>query len=85
MSHSFSGDADDSHVGHHKWNTHGWFEVFYVNAQHVQHSVPPTEPGYYWWPCSPGCLPDGDPCGPHRTSAEAHREAMEGEEYSDSR
>ena len=24
----------------------------------------PCEAGWYWWPCFPGCLPDGDPVGP---------------------
>ena len=27
--------------------------------------------GWYWWACYPGCLPDGEPSGPFRTSAEA--------------
>jgi hypothetical protein len=27
--------------------------------------------GWYWWACSPGCLPDGDPCGPFDTEEEA--------------
>ena len=25
----------------------------------------PFEPGWYWWACFPGCLPDGDPMGPY--------------------
>lgn len=28
-------------------------------------------PGWYWWPCFPGCLPDGDPVGPFETEREA--------------
>jgi hypothetical protein len=28
------------------------------------------EPGWYWWSCFPGCLPDGDPIGPFATEAE---------------
>lgn len=27
--------------------------------------------GWYWWPCQPGDLPDGDPVGPFKTEAEA--------------
>lgn len=23
--------------------------------------------GWYWWPCFPGCLPDGDPVGPFKS------------------
>lgn len=40
------------------------------------------EPGWYYWFCMPGCLPDSEPIGPFRTSgrAEAAAEA-EVEEY----
>jgi hypothetical protein len=27
--------------------------------------------GFYWWSCSPGCLPDGDPSGPFDSEQEA--------------
>ncbi len=30
---------------------------------------PSRAAGFYWWPCFPGCLPDGDPAGPFATSA----------------
>ena len=30
-----------------------------------------TEPGWYWWACFPGCLPDGPPTGPFATEGEA--------------
>lgn len=26
--------------------------------------------GWFWWPCFPGCLPDGDPSGPFATEQE---------------
>lgn len=29
-----------------------------------------TQSGWYWWPCFPGCLPDGDPSGPFATEQE---------------
>lgn len=32
-------------------------------------------PGWYWWTCSPGCLPDGPPQGPFDTEAEAREDA----------
>ena len=35
------------------------------------------EPGFYWQPCFPGCLPDGDPIGPFETEAEAIQDAQE--------
>ena len=41
----------------------GSFEVFY-------------EDGYYWWPCSPGCLPNSDATGPFTTEAEAIADAQ---------
>lgn len=31
----------------------------------------PLPEGWYWWPCFPGCLPDGDPNGPFDTEDEA--------------
>lgn len=34
--------------------------------------------GWYWWPCFPGCLPDGDPNGPFDTEEEALADAREG-------
>ncbi len=27
--------------------------------------------GWYWWTCSPGCMPENDPCGPFSSEAEA--------------
>lgn len=35
-------------------------------------------PGWYWWSCFPGCLPDGDPMGPFATEAEALADARSG-------
>lgn len=37
-----------------------------------------VEPGWYWWSCLPGCLPDSDPTGPFATEAEALADAQEG-------
>lgn len=36
------------------------------------------EPGWYWWSCFPGCLPDGEPNGPFETETEALADAQEG-------
>jgi hypothetical protein len=66
-------------------------EVFYVPAWE-QSTKPragehPTdqdgnylEPGWYWWSCFPGCLPDGDPSGPFDSEAEALADAQAGME-----
>lgn len=35
--------------------------------------------GFYWWSCSPGCLPDGDASGPFETELEAIEDAGGGE------
>ena len=42
-------------------------EVFYQGANEASYDGP----GWYWWPCHPGCLPDGDPVGPFATEADA--------------
>ena len=34
------------------------------------------EPGWYWWSCFPGCLPDSEPSGPFDTEAEALDDAQ---------
>ena len=36
----------------------------------------PLPPGWYWWSCMPGCLPDGEPTGPFETEAEALADAQ---------
>ena len=33
--------------------------------------------GWFWWPCFPGCLPDGDMTGPFDTYAEALADAQD--------
>jgi hypothetical protein len=34
-----------------------------------------SDPGFYWWACFPGCLPDGEPSGPYQTEEEAIEDA----------
>ena len=59
-------------------------EVFYVDVQTVIRSMHmpgscwhDVEPGWYWWPCFPGCLPDGDPVGPFETMDEALEDSQD--------
>jgi len=33
-------------------------------------------PGWYWWVCSPGCLPDSDPLGPFPEAEGAFLDAI---------
>lgn len=37
----------------------------------------PYEPGWYYWYCQPGCLPDSDPIGPFATEAEAEQDCID--------
>jgi hypothetical protein len=41
-------------------------EVFFVD--HEAAGAQGTLPGWYWWSCFPGCLPEGDAFGPFPTS-----------------
>jgi hypothetical protein len=50
-------------------------EVFQVDAQLGQLY---NGPGWYYWTCFPGCLPDGDPNGPFDTETEALEDARQG-------
>jgi hypothetical protein len=34
-------------------------------------------PGWFWWECYPGCLPEGDAFGPFPTSYRALKDATE--------
>jgi hypothetical protein len=46
-----------------------------ANADHAdEHTI--TDPGWYWWACFPGCLPDGPAIGPYETEREALRDAQ---------
>jgi hypothetical protein len=36
-----------------------------------------TPAGWYYWPCFPGCLPDGEPTGPFDTEEAALADARE--------
>lgn len=40
------------------------------------------EPGWYWWSCLPGCMPDADPCGPFDTEEAALADARGDQELS---
>lgn len=49
---------------------YGMCEVFEVKENDVEFATQdgePLEPGWYWWACFPGCMPDSDPTGPFPT------------------
>lgn len=53
---------------------YGSFEVFRITVGNIHDLAP----GWYWWPCFPGCMPDSDtPNGPFDTEAEAIADAQE--------
>lgn len=55
--------------------SYGSFEVFYcelgVNDEY-------NEPGWYWWSCFPGCMPDSEPFGPFDSHSAAVQHANDG-------
>ena len=51
-------------------------EIFY--ADRVLAGSFGTQPGWYWWTCQPGSLPDGPPRGPFGSSYTACRDVLEG-------
>lgn len=50
-------------------------EVFCVDERTAQLGADTgnelNQPGWYYWPCFPGCLPDGPAVGPFETEREA--------------
>lgn len=67
-----------TYEGHHS-DENGPFEVFWSDrSNQVEDSQGyAIEPGWYWWSCSPGCLPDGEAMGPYATSTEAWQAATD--------
>lgn len=70
----------DSHEGYHVFHTeetqieYGSFCVFWDDDT----CGIANGPGWYWWACFPGCLPDSpDAAGPFATSRAAHKHADE--------
>ena len=50
----------------------GSFETFQIEEyESVDYAA-----GWHWWACFPGCIPDGDPCGPFDTEQEAIADAQ---------
>jgi hypothetical protein len=50
-------------------------EVFFVDRELAR--VFGGAPGWYWWSCYPGCIPDSDAFGPFATSYRALKDAIE--------
>lgn len=54
-------------------------EVFYAEAGELEYAgqEEPSEAGWYYWFCLPGCMPDSDPFGPFKSEDEALADARE--------
>lgn len=54
-------------------------EIFYANAGELEWEgqEEPSEAGFYYWYCFPGCMPDSDPNGPFATVREALEDMRE--------
>jgi hypothetical protein len=52
-------------------------EVFYRDETPSGIDEVQMEPGWYWWACFPGCMPDGDPYGPYGSEEEALADARD--------
>jgi hypothetical protein len=72
---------DEEFAGFNKFlidgDVYGSFEVFYRKAADHDNQEPPLDKdGWFWWPCYPGCMPDGDPNGPFPTAEGAYLDAI---------
>lgn len=74
----------DSDQGYHRFlneegEEYGSFEVFWADGGVMEdgpgEGTEIERPGWYWWACSPGCLPDGEPTGPFASSSRAKHDA----------
>ena len=60
-------------------------EVFYAKSGELSNDgmgdysdiEEPSEAGWYYWFCFPGCLPDSDPIGPFDTEEQALQDAQD--------
>ena len=65
-------------------------EVFYLSQQQIDMDYRDSAtgetgytPGFYWWYCQPGCLPDSEPFGPFDTQELAEEAAAQDSEASE--
>lgn len=58
---------------------YGSCEVLYLDGSDIladqDEGAAPLPRGWYWWPCFPGCLPDGEIGGPFPPELEAMEDA----------
>ena len=61
-----------------RWASGEWCAPGIWSEDDSTDSEDAAPPGWYWWSCFPGCLPDSDPVGPFATEAEALADAQSG-------
>lgn len=62
-------------TGYHEY---GSFETFYTDGMgDAAQDEFVGDPGWYWWPCYQGCLPEGEAIGPFKTEDEAIADARD--------
>jgi hypothetical protein len=72
----------NSMAGYHQFHAeetqepYGSFEVFWY-ADGEKNGDEDCPPGWYWWSCFPGCMPDSAKSGPFASSMQAHKDADE--------
>ena len=55
----------------------GSYEIFRITKPQTYLGEDMFEPpGWYWWACWPGCMPDGDAVGPFETEQAAIDDVM---------
>ncbi|MFA5752743.1 MAG: hypothetical protein WC910_06730 [Bacteroidales bacterium] len=55
-------------------------EIFHNPDYYPLTDEEPYAVGWYWWYCTPGYMPDGEPSGPFDTEEEAIADARENNE-----
>jgi hypothetical protein len=66
------------------WEAGKKFPLMHMNSRDRQKAIDwaveesGTTGGWFWWSCSPGCLPDGPAMGPFESRQEALADAQEG-------
>ena len=79
----YESDADDEHELP-SLETFYMTEADLIDVALLDDDGEPMQAGWYWWSCSPGCLPDGDPIGPFDSEDDALADAREDfEEFAD--
>jgi hypothetical protein len=67
-------DIETFYVAH---DRNDWVGVFAGSRPADDIGQSELEPGWYYWHCFPGCLPDSEPNGPYETEQEAIEAAQE--------